>query len=482
CVVADARAAQREIRRPDYYPMISGNNWLWPEAALELIADSGDPDQNCQNLLHEWHYNNAEIARIDVQLENLGAAGGAAPPVPGGRSPAPGAGDGNNPPRPGPGGGAPPDRGRPPREGSRADAGWPIVPDTWRAQMGGRGGGGRKDNSANEKAEREAREARKKAERIEQLKSRRADFVARNLEIEQILGDECGIDPAGQPLVDPYTQVFEEDVLPITSGDAEAVTLWSHDITAASGATYRYRMRVWVTNPFYGKAASLGEDQKHLADAPALASDFSPWTNPVSVFGDRYYYIVTAQQSDASAVIQTRARATAELFEFYYGYWRRGIVRLDPGDPLLADAEVPDLPLFSMDQDDKGAWTAERQDAALSGPRLIDLSSAFLLSVAGIPAERNQPLVYVRNADGQLVIRVPRDDRGSALYTLMSNSAVDGLTALVLEPGSNARRASSLPDSAPGNRPRPGERTPIGDSPEGPRNPNDTGFTDPDQF
>ncbi len=475
-LIADARAAQLEVRRPDYYPMISGNNWIWPELALEIAAESGDPDDECQQLLRRWQSNNARIAQLTLQLDQLRGTGGGGPAAADdGRRPAPDAGgdderDDNRRDRRG-------DRDRRPRDG-RADAGWPAIPDTWRAQMGGRGGGGERERD--DAGERERREREKQAQRAANIEATIQRLQEENDEIEQRLREECGIDPEGQPIDDPYTKVFEEDVLPITSTDSEEVTIWSHDITARPGATYRYRMRVWVTNPFYAKSASLGDDQKDLADDPAIASDYSDWSNPVAVDGERYFFAVSAQQSDPSSVIKSRARASAEIFEFYYGYWRRGSVRLDLGDPLLATAALPELPTFEISRGDDGAWVAERHEEPLSPALDMNLTGAFLLGVTGVPGDRSRPVAFFRNDHGDLITRVPRNDRESALYLRLSASAVVGLTAEVLEPGSGARRETNVPGGQ--ERPAPGERAPIGDLPGRPGGDDDDGFTDPGIF
>ena len=133
-----------------------------------------------------------------------------------------------------------------------------------------------------------------------------------------------------------------------------------------------------------------------------------------------------------------------------------------------------------LDQDDKGVWTAERAPEPLPTSMRIDLAGGFLLGVAGVPGDRDRPVAYFRDGDGELIMRLPRADRESALYQRLSASAVTGETAEVLEPGSGARRASSA--SEDGQRPAPGERAPIGDSPNRPGGDEDDGFTDPGIF
>ena len=482
-LLSDAESNQLEIRRPDYYPMISGNNWIWPEAGLAIYAEDADNDTAKRDrLIREWNFNNAEIERLTRLIENLRSGGSAPAGRPGqdrdaeddeaeddreGRNPRDGA----------PNDGRDPRDQRRDREG-RASADWPAIPDSWQAQgMGGRGGGGR-DQGQDDEADRQRRAEERRRRNIANAEEKISRLEARNDEIEEVLEEEYGINPEGQSLTDPFAQVFQEDVLALTAEECDEVTLWSHDISAEPGKTYRYRMRAWLTNPFYGKASSLGDDQKEFATNPATATPYSDWTSPVTIDLDAYFFVVAAQQAQYEGIV-SRPRATAELFEYHYGYWRRASVRLSPGDPLAGMAELPELPTFEIEDLGGGQYGATQLEEPLPTERMIAVTRAFLLSVAGIPGrERSQ--AYLRDAMGDLVVRVPRSDRESGLYRRLSESALTGLTAEVLMPGSGARRASSLPETTrDGDRPR--DRGPIGTPPPMPGD-RDDGFTDPGQF
>jgi hypothetical protein len=127
--------------------------------------------------------------------------------------------------------------------------------------------------------------------------------------------------------------------------ESSDVHLWTHDVTAISGATYRYRARVLVNNPMYGR--NLQESQRGLAENSVIRSAWGAWSEPVTVDQHAYFFVTSAEDRSQ---ISPRPWATAELFEFYYGYYRNVTVRAEPGDVITGDAKVPELKLADMEK------------------------------------------------------------------------------------------------------------------------------------
>src|SRR6185295_15883161 len=99
--------------------------------------------------------------------------------------------------------------------------------------------------------------------------------------------------------------------------DNPEVKVWAHDVTVEPGATYKYRVRIAVNNPFYGR--NVKATQQKLTEPSLLWSDWSAPTANVDVDRSDYFFVTSA--SDRS-LASPSPRANAELFVFYYGYWR----------------------------------------------------------------------------------------------------------------------------------------------------------------
>jgi hypothetical protein len=263
--------------------------------------------------------------------------------------------------------------------------------------------------------------------------------------------------------------------------DQESLKVWGHDITAARGATYRYRLRVVINNPFYGNALAIPEEQREMAANPTVASAWTEWTEPVTLDPQRSYFITSAGTPDAIG----GNRASAAIYEFYYGYWRVGSTSLTPGDPLEARLRLPApelMPIFDETQiaavpvqrpgftnpeerDDGGggggkrggfvetevvqapseAQKAELPPNSLPGPKERSVAiDAVYLTTADLPVaaeagafgtgggDRQQ--VFLRDGSGAVVARLPHIDRTSDSYRRMERSAKLGERQGVPEP------------------------------------------------
>jgi len=267
--------------------------------------------------------------------------------------------------------------------------------------------------------------------------------------------------------------------------DNPEVKVWGHDVTAERGATYQYRLRVLTNNPLFGR--SLQPAQAALAAQNTLAGPWSAWSAPVTVLPAEYYFVTSAESRND---ITPRPRATAELFVYYYGFYRKASVSLEPGDKLMATAKLPelkfaDMDLLKLDPDaaelarptaaapeapaspnregggrrgglapggggpDGPALRRDRDEALAaqpsSGDPLLTIGApkerqmvvdATFLDVAQAPAPpseiagdvRNRYFAVLRDGAGRLVTRVADAERTQGMYRQFDASAKAGLT------------------------------------------------------
>lgn len=326
---------------------------------------------------------------------------------------------------------------------------------TGREREGGGGDAERRRQSGGEAQEESSGQQDVRRQNLEkqiaQLNERREGVVEELKALGWQPEDEAGLDGYDR---EKYTH--QGNLL-----DADEVHFWTHDFDVESGATYRYRTRLVFVNPLFGRKSSLDESLHELADAKLVRSDWSAWSSPVDVSWDEYYFLTGA--SAGNTAIST-ASATAELYKFYYGYWRKSQVALEPGDRFIADIELPeglqrwDVELAAQEQ----AWKPPQQDAdgnqtsAEQSDGVEDLllpneltveADAWLLDVvaspmvtAGIGGQAMASFeALVRGPDGQISPRSPRVDEAMALYSIIKASAELGEDQLPRVPGQNPR-------------------------------------------
>lgn len=238
--------------------------------------------------------------------------------------------------------------------------------------------------------------------------------------------------------------------------------VWAHDLTAEPGATYRYRVRVATNNPLFDQ--KLIDAQKSDAQSPVVLGAWSEWTDPITVEAKEYYFITGASPADQLG----GARASAEMYKFYYGFWRKGSAAVEPGDMLAAQAKLPDeLRIWDMDKLKAGAKPkitanipAGDRDAPSGGrprgrvnpepeaapageaaadktkleddglskpaPKTIDfVVDAMMLDTAAIGERGGKARfrTFLRDQIGRIVVRYPDADAASGLYKRLLASA-----------------------------------------------------------
>jgi hypothetical protein len=277
-------------------------------------------------------------------------------------------------------------------------------------------------------------------------------------------------------------QTAAPTVLPLLENPE--VKLFAHDLTVEAGAQYRYHMRVVLNNPMYGRG--LQESQKALAEQGLIRSAWSEWTAPVEVDPSEFFFVTSAEPRSE---VNPTPRASAEMYTFYYGYYRLGSASLEPGDSLTATAKLPELKFADMKKVEEYAkahagesapvpvatnprGTLPGREKRLGGGRIQDPRIAVDRGGAGdgnvpaaaaaapgpewltIPAKKSQEfrvdavfldavpwavgqrglagedrphfLAMLRGSSGQLLVRQPDQERAAEVYKRLEASAKEG--------------------------------------------------------
>lgn len=452
-LLTEARQQGDAIRKPKYYEIVYGVDWVPPTEAVTLltadVSESGQSDQTVA-ARRELDQNTNQIARVQEEIRKLQERPGdpTAPPPP-------------------------------PRGGG-----------------GGKGGGGRAPSTDSPSpADPKSRQLKGLEDSLARLVRERERLIEkwrkRGVELEP------EANPAAVPVpVEADPKPLEVPELPLL--DNNAAKILAHDVTVQRGKTYRYRLSLTLNNPVFGKVVGNTPEQEALQKEPFVTSAASDWSDPVSVDAETYYFITSASSQDA---ITRGSRAAAEVFIFRWGYWRRGTVSIEPGDLLAADVKVPDLskqlemlaaadPAGGQPMPDRGAGGpgggrgavgAAPPPGARGGeaeapaePEITYLQEsvshdAIFLEVAptavlydiasGKPRLENH--VYLQDSDGKIGVRSPDSDRVSESFRRLDFSAKRGDESLrpkVVIP-------TGLPD--PGTGPRGRENEPPPPPPSG---------------
>lgn len=404
-----ARSRQNDILRPDFYTLIAGS-WQPPSEAGFGKTPTDQLDAKQKKL-------NGVLEQIEAMRKRMAAAGNRASQQANTGESAHGAGQTG-------------------KGGGQVD---PRLQD--------RGGSNQRQTKPTQPSPIE--------KKLAQLEADRDRLAAEIEELRQRIEK-----PAGQP--NPNEKA-------LTLLENPKVKMWAHDVRVEPGATYRYRLRVAINSPFFGREASLTAEQRSLAKDRVMHGAWSEWTAPVSVDSKKYFFVTAANDRDASSLDRTAVsfsdRATVEIYEFYYGYFRKGTAgSLQPGDPLIATAKLPaDLQTFDETKLAAGAPRDQPQDidqprghgAAPVDPRLAQpgqqdpsaiesaavkltaqtrevTANAVLLDVAagpqksGIGGARTTTRAYLRDGAGKIVVMSPDQVEGDAIYQRVAASAKAG--------------------------------------------------------
>jgi len=415
-LASDARMAFEaapDFRRPLPVRTIAGPEWKPPTVAKQELAAFGGSDRQAQ-AQQAFQRRGNELTRLEALQGQLREASS------------------------GQGGG---ERGDPRRGGARRPGG---------------GGGDGDESPANDRRaqaiERQIAEIERRIERID----------------EEMI--DLGYDPETGSPQEPGG--FADQTIDNRLLASEEVRLWAHDVTAQPGATYRYRTRVAINNPMFGRDAVLIESQRPLAASPVIYSEPSPWSDPVVVAPMTAFFLANANDGRGGALGPSEPTASVEVFTFYYGYYRRATLTLRPGDLIATEADLPDdlrLPVLASVEGQDEPFGGDRRREAGRGaqrpgvppssaaptspgrspgseepqdeaegepvpdevPAVVDVylvDVTFEPTQAEGPADRTtQAVAYFSQLSGTgLLRRVASTDRQGELYQLLSRSADEG--------------------------------------------------------
>jgi hypothetical protein len=110
----------------------------------------------------------------------------------------------------------------------------------------------------------------------------------------------------------------------------EELTIYSHDLTADPGTTYRYRLRLRVVNPLYNVPDMPDGPQKDKHQHQFLVdTEWTDWTRPIETPRLHHYWVQGISTSPPPG------RAKLEVWRYYKGQWRvREISDIRPGTPI----------------------------------------------------------------------------------------------------------------------------------------------------
>jgi hypothetical protein len=426
--VGVARQSADEIRRPPFYEVLAGPAWVSPSEAAKL-GIAGRPAE----VEREFRARDGKIAERDRAAEALEKRRGAGS---GPRRPPGGGGDGEMVPVPGGKGG-----------GAQPPPGGKNVPPT-------------KEDPQIVALERRVKSLDDEIKKVEER------IVA--LGFDPQTGGALGI--GGASATTRERPLLEND----------RVQVWAHDLTAVPGKTYRYRVRVVINNPAFGRGASMVAAQQDLAKRAMIDGTPSDWSAPITVPPETTYFVTACSEGGE---LGGSPRATVEVYRMFYGFYRRGATGLEPGDAIATEVKLPEkikFPIWDMEKlkggpeapgglqlptgvppppspGGRGAGSPEQifvpsgggQPGSPAGapdagklpagsvawdkPIVVSLDSV-LLDVARSPLAvetalggvRTRFQSYFRGGDGRIVVRTPDDERSSPLYQRVAQSAKDG--------------------------------------------------------
>ncbi len=103
--------------------------------------------------------------------------------------------------------------------------------------------------------------------------------------------------------------------------EADFIDVWTHDLQAPLGKVVRYRCRIDIYNPFFGKERQLGKKQQGLAKASAISTDFSQWSAPVRVPRKTMYFAENGTLE--TSVAGSKSSIFFNVYVLQNGLWRK---------------------------------------------------------------------------------------------------------------------------------------------------------------
>jgi len=269
-----------------------------------------------------------------------------------------------------------------------------------------------RNKAAAQRLDREITRAQEERDRIVvELADLGFDEEGKTIEQDMMEGD-------GETLRSPGQNLLDEN---------EPISVWAHDVSLEPGQTYRYQMRLVLTNPLFGRETRLTPRQKPEARSLVMGSAFSDWSDPIYVPADVQFFVLDASpQREENGLFQP-SFARVQACEFFYGFWRTAQARIGVGSMVHAVTQLPELEVWAITDSDDGPVLG----AAQMLPRSHEISAdEFLLGVGHAIAETSalglDARVFLHHPDGPPETRTPASDRAKPELAVIRFSASRG--------------------------------------------------------
>ncbi len=221
--------------------------------------------------------------------------------------------------------------------------------------------------------------------------------------------------------------------------------VWFNDLSVRSNQTYRYRLRLVVTNPLYHRV--VPEEQADLGKQFTRTSAWSDWSAAVEAPRNTYFFMVGGNRSVGYSSI--------EVWRFYDGRWRAAEFEVFPGDAIGSD--TADFVNLGEQQLQAGLGAVD------FGTGLVAVDLDFNHRLAGGLGGIGQNTIRMLYTDGDaLMSRLESDDRQRR--TLVEAELQQRLRAMRERPAWDPRGGADATGRAD-----PGDRSdPPSDRDEGP--------------
>lgn len=204
----------------------------------------------------------------------------------------------------------------------------------------------------------------------------------------------------------------------------DTLVVWAHDLGVKPGATYRYRARLEIYNPFFARTRQLSGEQADLAKAFSLSTAVSEWSEPVSMEPEVTFFLVDAGPGEGRLGLGT---AKFEVFRYVEGERRRETFTVQPGDRI---------------GDERATGKVKRE---------IDFGTDWFVVdvIDGLPTEARSDAkgrtarVVVSDGRGQAVVRMAAKDLGHPLRVKFNDQVEDARLAAAEPPTPSGEPAGS---------------------------------------
>lgn len=195
---------------------------------------------------------------------------------------------------------------------------------------------------------------------------------------------------------------------------ADSLLVWSHDLGVKPGATYRYRVRLDIYNPFFARTRQLTGEQADLAKAFTLSTEVSDWSDPVAMEPEVTFFLVDAGPGEGRLGLGT---AKFEVFRYLDGERRRETFTVQPGDRI---------------GDERGTGKDNREIDFGTDWFVVDVLEGLPLE-ARTDAKGRTARVVISDGQGRSMVRVAARDLADAAR-IKFNDQFEDARALASEP------------------------------------------------